>query len=131
MINASNVPTTHSHLCVTDQPGLRSVVRVDVSSSKSKGGVPCIGRGSISCSKSQDLSLCVVASSQGLVRSTANVAKLIADTGGDDVRVQGLLLAFVDNGVDGLEGELGLLATVESSLELDGWGAGSEVKTER
>lgn len=52
---------------------------------------------------------------------------MIADAVGDDVRVQGLLLSFVDDWVDGLEGELGVLAAVESGFELDGRDTGSEV----
>lgn len=113
---------------MTDETGLRSIIRVDVRAIKAKLGVPRIrGRG-ISCAERKNLRLGVKAgSNRSLVRGT-DVDELIADSVGDDVGVESLLLALVDKGVNGLERELGVPAAVKSSLELNGWSTLAEVK---
>jgi hypothetical protein len=113
---------------VADEAGLRSVVRVCVSSSKAERSVPCIGSRNIPRAKRQDLCLCSNASSKSSIVGTADIAELVADPVGDDVWVECFLLSLVDRWVDGLEGELSVLAAVETSFELDGWDAGAEVE---
>jgi hypothetical protein len=113
---------------VTDETSLRSIIRVDVRASKAKLGVPRIRRRGISRAERKNACLGGEAGgNRSLVRGT-DIRELIADSVGDDVGVESLLLALVDSGVNGLKRELGGLAAVESSLELDGWSALAEVK---
>lgn len=115
------------HLCVTNETGLRSVVRVGVGTGESESSVPCIGGGLVAGSEGENVSLCGQACCDSGITGATDVAELIADAVGDDVGVQGLLLTLVDNWVNGLECELSVLAAVQSSLKLDGWCASSEI----
>ncbi len=59
-----------------------------------------------------DLLLGTVAGILGGLVGVAHVGELVAHTVCDDIRVEGLFLSLVDERVDGLEGELGVLAAV-------------------
>lgn len=114
---------------MANKTSLRSSIRVGVSSSKSKQLVPLVSGGLISRSKSRDIGLCGSTSSDCGITSSANIAELIANTVGDDVGVQGFLLTLIDDWINGLECELGIVSAVKSSFELDGWSTGSEVES--
>lgn len=114
---------------MSNKTSLGSVIRVGVCPSKAKSSIPRVSSGSILSSKSRDLSLSISARRLSGIIGTTDVGQLIADSVGDDVGVQRLLLSLVDLGIDGLEGELCGLSAVESCFELYGWGAGSKVKT--
>ena len=114
---------------MTDKTSNRCVIWVGVGTSETESSVPSIGCGLITRAQSQDLGL---SSNSGILSSlvgTADVGELILDSVGDDVWVQGLLLSFVHDRVDSLEGGLGVPASVQSKFELDGWDTGTEVET--
>jgi hypothetical protein len=115
-------------LCVADETGLRSVVRVGVGTGEAESGVPRIGDGDISDGEGGDLGLGGQASSLCISSGATDVGQLITDAVGDDVWVQGLLLSLVDNWVDGLEGEFSDLAAIEPGLEFHCWHTGSKVE---
>ena len=57
----------------------------------------------------------------------ADVDKLVANTVGDDIRVQGFLLTLLDQAVGWEEGGLGCLASITASHKVHGWNTLSEV----
>lgn len=121
-----NVP----HLSMPHQSSLRSIIRISISPRKSQRRIPRISRTRIPRAQRRDRRLRRNTSVLPGLRSTTHIRQLIADPIGDDAGVERLLLAFVDDGVDGLEGVLGGLAAVEAGFEFHGWGAGSEVEAE-
>lgn len=100
---------------MANETRLGSVIRVGISTSKAKLRIPRVGCGHVA-SPSSEISLCLEAGGLSISISTANVGELIADAVHDDGRVERLLLTLVDKRVDGLECELGVLATVKPSL---------------
>lgn len=111
-----------------------------VNTIKPKQRIPSISSSSVPRTKRLNLSLRILTSSNGILRGITNVDELIADAVGDDVGVQGLLLALGDERVLGDEGELVGWASVESAdeghggltgaeVEVTGAGAGSSVTT--
>ena len=104
-----------SRLGVAHEAGLGSIVRVGVGPGKTKLRVPRIGSGDVPSTSSkvgQGRGAGILSSGIGL----ADVRELVADSPHDDGRVERLLLALVDERVNGLEGELGILATVEATV---------------
>lgn len=79
---------------------------------------------------SQTLNRSLGSKTLGLARrplcNTADVDKLVADSVGDDVGVQGVLLSLGDGGVDWEEGSLGGFAARSAERERHGWVAGAE-----
>jgi len=71
--------------------------------------------------------LSIAAGGDGSVVGTADVVEVVADAVDDDVRVKSLLLVGGDGGLVGLEGELGVGTSAETTSEEDGGVAGSEV----
>lgn len=100
---------------MADKAGLGSIIGVGVGTSKAELRVPRISSGNVAGATSE-VSLGLEAGSLGSGVGGADVGELIADAVHDDGRVERLLLALVDKRVDGLEGELGSLAAVESGL---------------
>ncbi len=142
---------------MANEAGLRGVVGVGVGAGEAQGRVPGVSSGHLfpTVSSGQastykvaggweterenvgayilgaerlDLRLGGIASILGSLVGVAHVGELVADAVGDDVGVESLLLALVDERVDGLEGELGVLAAIEAGLELDGRHAQAEVE---
>jgi hypothetical protein len=116
-------------LYVTDQASNWCIIRVGLGTSKSQCGVPCISSGNIPRAQRSDLSLSGNSSILGSLVGTADIGQLILDSVGDNAWVEGLLLSFVDERVNSLEGECSGCTTVKTGLKLDGWGADSEVET--
>lgn len=76
-----------------------------------------------------DLGLGTLAGILGSLVGLADVGQLVADTVGDDVRVEGVLLSLSDERICGQEGALGCLTTSPAKLEVHGWCALSKVRT--
>jgi hypothetical protein len=57
-----------------------------------------------------------------------NIRKLITDAIGNNIRVQSLLLAFVDKGIDGLEGEFCEWTAIETGFKFRGGDTEPEVE---
>src|ERR1700761_7501234 len=113
---------------MANQTSLRGVVRVDISAGKSKQLVPRLSSASIPGTKSGDLGSGGGRRILGCLVGSAHVSELVVDAVGDDVGVQGLLLAPVHQRVDGLEGRLGIGATVKPGFEFDGGNAQAKVE---
>ena len=103
-----------------------------ISTSKSAGslqsecGLPGVDNSGISLSASKNGSFGSQASGLSSSGSSAEVGEGVADSVGDDVWVQGLLLDSCDLGIVGLESELSGWASSLSTNKLDGWVTGSE-----
>ena len=93
---------------------------------QSKSSSPVSDDSGISLTASKNGGLCGEASGLTGIGSSADVGEGVADTVGDDVWVQGLLLDCGDLSVVGLESELGLRTSSKTADELDGWVAGTE-----
>ncbi|RYO85341.1 hypothetical protein DL762_005224 [Monosporascus cannonballus] len=117
-------------LRVTNETLLRGVIGVDIRAGEAQRLVPGVGGGLV-LGAGGELGLGGLAGLDGGVGGAADVDQLVADAVEDDGRVQRLLLALVDDGVDGLEGELAGRAAVERLLELHRRDAGAEVEAER
>ncbi|KAJ2967380.1 hypothetical protein NUW58_g10469 [Xylaria curta] len=115
---------------VADKTSLGGVVGVDIRAVEAERSVPGIGGRGVLGSASK-VGLRGLASSNSVVSGIADVAELVADAVEDDVGVQRLLLALVDDGVLRLEVELSGLAPVQRLLELNRRRAGAEVQAER
>ncbi len=96
---------------------------------EAKSGVESVGGGRILSSKRRNLRLCTLTKSNGGVVGIADIGELIADTVGDDVGVQGILLAFGNKRISGKEGTLIWFASSTAELEIDGGCAVAEVGT--
>ncbi len=114
---------------MANKTSLGCSIRVGISSRKSEELIPLIGSSLVSRSKRRDISLRGCASRLCGVVGSTDVTQLIANTVGDNIWVQGFLLALVDDWVNSLECELGFTASIDSGLKFDGWGAGSKVET--
>ena len=90
---------------MSDQALLGSVIRVDVCTRKAERGVPCLRSACIFCPKTSNLLLGSCGSALCRRVGTADIGQLVVDSVADDVGIQSLLLAFVHQRVDGLEGE--------------------------
>lgn len=109
------------------QARLWRIIRVRIGPRKSKYSIPIIRRTNILIRRNRRLR----GQTSGL-RSRiriAHIRQLVADTVHDDRRVERLLLSFVDQGIDGLEGELGGGATVQTGFEFHGRDTEAEVQT--
>jgi len=115
-------------LIMTNQAWLGRVIRIRVRPFKPKRRIPRISRTLIL--RPQRQNLCFSSSARSLCSGICitDIRQLITDTIGDDVRIQSFFLAFVDNGIDGLEGKFCVGAAVEPSFEFHGRGADSEVQ---
>lgn len=78
-------PKRH-HLCVADKTLLRSVIGVDVNTSKAKSLVPGVSRRGILSTRTQ-VGLSFPAGGNGIGSSVADVDELVADAVEDDVGV--------------------------------------------
>ena len=116
-------------LCVADETGNGSIVRVGVGTSKAQCCVPSIGCTAVSRTKCSNLGLGSCSSILGGLVSAADVGQLIVDAVGDDGWVKSFLLSLVDERVDGLEGGFGGGATIKSSLEFHGRGTETKVES--
>jgi hypothetical protein len=117
------------NLSVSNQASLRSVIRVSVSPSKSQLGIPRISRTLIPRPQCRNLRLRRRSRVlRSLVRTT-DVRQLVMDAVRDDVRVERLFLALVDERIDGLKGEFRGGAAVEPGFEFDRRDAETEVQT--
>lgn len=123
------VPTHVSHLIMSNQTRLRRVIRVCICAGKAQRGIPSICSRRILSTQRRDLCFRRRARRLGRVIGIAHVSQLVTNTVGDDVWVQSLLLALIDQRVLRLESELCVRAPVESSLELDCWCAQAEVES--
>lgn len=121
--------TLSNHLSVSNQTGLGSIVRVSVSTRETQSRVPSIsGTGIL---RAQVGNHCLSSSGSTLSGGigTADIGQLIVNSVGDDVRVQSLLLALVDERVDSLEGRFGGCPAIKTSLELHGGDTETKVET--
>lgn len=84
-------------------------------------------RGSVLGTGSSNLGLRIQTCCLCLGVGATDVGQLVADAVGDDVRVQGVLLALGDQRVRWQEGALGGLPAGATELEVDGWRALAEV----
>lgn len=114
---------------MANQPRLGSIVRVYIGSRESQRRVPCVRCARILGPQSQDLRLSSLASRLRSRIRVAHVGQLVADTVRDDVRVQRLLLALIDQWVLRLKREFSVRAPVEPGLEFDGRCAETEVQS--
>jgi hypothetical protein len=96
---------------------------------EAESSVPSISGSLVTGTESLDLGLSSLAESDGAVVCVADVAELVADAVGDDVGVEGFLLAFGDEGVGGEEGELVCVTAVAASDEIHGRSAVAEVSS--
>lgn len=85
---------------------------------KAQGLVESIRRRLVLCSQPGDHRLCAQAGVLGGLVGLADVGELVADAVGDDVGVEGVLLALGDEGVGGQEGALGVLAASAPKNEI-------------
>lgn len=94
---------------------------------KPQGGVKRTRSARILGPQALDLGLGLETQGLGRIVGAAHVGELVADAVGDDVGVEGVLLALGDERVRGQEGALGGLAPGAAELEVDGRLAGAEV----
>jgi hypothetical protein len=95
---------------------------------KAEERVEGVGCGLVSGAESLDLGLSILTGGLGGVVGLADVGKLVADTVGDDVGVQGVLLALGDEGIGGQEGELIGFASGAAGNEVNGGNTETEVE---
>lgn len=113
---------------MTNQSSDRSVVRVQVGSSKAKSGIPRLSSAVVARTQAGDECL---SSSGGILSSlagTTDVGKLIVDAVGNDGRVKSFLLSLVAERVLSLEGEGSGSTPIEPCFELHGWDTEAEVE---
>jgi hypothetical protein len=108
---------------------LRATGGVGNGTSEAKEGVEEVGSALVTGTGSLDLSLSILALSNGSVVGLAEVVEVVAEGVGDDVGVQGLALSATGNLVGDLEGELVGGTVALASLEGDGGCAETEVST--
>lgn len=94
---------------------------------KSERGVESICSRSILSSKSSNLGLCILAKCDSGFVGATDVGELIANTVGDDVGVQSILLALGDGCIGRQECSLCSFSASAAELEVDCGGAGYEV----
>lgn len=115
-------------LDVANQASDRSLVRVQVSASEAKSGIPRVSSGAIARTQVGDHCLSSSCSILGGLVGTTDIGELVVDAVGNDGWVESLLLALVAERVLGLEGEFGGGAVVEPGFEFHGGDAESEVQ---
>lgn len=106
------LPLFSNHLSVSNQTGLRSIVRVSVGTRKSQSRIPSISGTSIFRAQVSNHCLSSSSSTLGGGIGSTDVGQLIVNSVGDDAGVQSLLLTFVDQRVNGLEGRCGGSPTI-------------------
>lgn len=99
----------------------------DIPSLEPKSLVECIGRAGILGSETLDKSLCLLTQSLCSVICLADIGELVANTVGNDVRVESVLLALSHKRIGGQEGSLIGFTARAAELEVDSWDTITEV----
>jgi hypothetical protein len=114
---------------MTNQPRLRSIVRVQICSRKAQCCIPRISCACILGTQRQNLRFSRGTRAFRRRIRIADISQLITYFVCDDIRVQSFLLSLVDKRVLCLKGELCVGAAVQARLEFHRWRAESEVET--
>lgn len=117
------------HLVMANQPSLWRVIRIQIRPRKPKRTIPRVSRRTIPRPQIRNRRL---RSSRRILSSlvrTTDIGQLVVNSVRNDIWVQSLLLAFVDERVLRLEGEGCAGAAVEPGLEFHGGDAEAEVET--
>ena len=94
-----------NHLIMTNQPSLRSIIRIRICPRKSQCSIPSISGRHILRSQRGDL--CLRSRTRCLSRriGVTDISQLVTNSVCDNIRVQRLFLALVDKWINGLECE--------------------------